>query len=67
MNVFALGFGKVQSLKGFTHVLIGNDYFSGFIKTKACRSQSVIEVTSFSSNAVVRVMGSSNIFRIICM
>ena len=50
LNIFAIDFCKVPSFKGFTHVLIGVDHFSGFIITKACRSESAAEVTSFLSN-----------------
>ena len=50
LNIFAIDFCKVPSYKGFTHILIGIDHFSGFIITRACRSESATEVTSFLSN-----------------
>ena len=50
MNIMAVDFCKVPSFKGFTHVLMGIDHFSGFLWTRACRSESATEVTSFLSN-----------------
>ena len=50
MNVFALDFFTVPPFRGFKTVLIGIDHFSGFIVTRACRSESASEVTSFLSD-----------------
>ena len=47
MNILAIDFFTVPSYKGFKTVLIGVDHFSGFIFTRACRSESSPEVVAF--------------------
>ena len=50
MNIYAIDFFTVPPFRGFKIVLIGIDHFSGFIMTRACKSESASEVTSFLSD-----------------
>ena len=50
MNIFAIDFFTVPSYRNYKTVLIGADHFSGFIITKACKSESSSEETTFLSD-----------------
>ena len=49
MNIMAMDFFTVPPFKGYSTVLIGIDHFSGFIFTRACKSESSSEVVNFLS------------------